>query len=386
MHPGVKYELQELEKLAARITHPSRKTGAAVHQTEIISEIARIKNKLIDEILHFEDERHLERYIQYHQQALIGLMDNTATLLAAKVIKQTNQYQTLYNAFEELLVFIERHFAKYFDQDARAPIGYVALAKKETCTKMKRLQEGLANRGADTRIVNVMLHALKQICNEAPEKIITYRKIRYAREMYKELFRVVTREEETANVNDELRQIMYYLNYNSMKVVTYHAHYMSALMEDTEIRSDKIEKLSLILKNINQAQVKPGIGYNLHATSLKNQLNNYVTEEMEYQERLQQLAHHAPNPNGDMMKGFKLKFEASVSQLAYLIKIMVDTKLIINTNLSQVLHFIVRFAITKRAESISYGSLRSKFYNVETGTKQAVRTMLVSLIHHIDNN
>lgn len=386
MHPGVKYELQELEKLAARITHPSRKTGAAVHQTEIISETARIKNKLIDEILHFEDERHLERYIQYHQQALIGLMDNTATLLATKVIKQTNQYQTLFNAFEELLVFIERHFTKYFDQDARAPMEYVTLAKKEAHANMKRLQEGLANRGADTRIVDVMLHVLKRICNESTEKIITYRKIHYAREMHKELFRVITREEETANVNEELRKVMYYLNYNSGKVLTYHALYISDLLKETDIRSEKIEKLSLILKNINQAQVKPGIGYDLKANSLKNQLNNYVIEEIEYQERLQHLAHHAANPPGQMAKGFKLKFTASVAQLAYMIKIMVDTGLILNTNLSQLLHFIASFAISKRAEGISYGSLRSKFYNVETGTKQAVRTMLVSLIHHIDND
>lgn len=384
MYPGVKYELQELEKFAERIANPSRKAGAAVCQAGIRSEITRIKNTLFDEIFHFEDERHLERYIQYHQQALISLMDNTAAIKTNKIKKQINHGQGLYNAFEELLIFMEHHFTKYFDLDARAPIGYVVLAQKQNRINIKRLQEALASKGADARITEIVLHAPNQIGNASPEKITTYRKIHYAGEVNEALFKVVSQEAE--DINDELRKVMYYLNYNSGKVLTYHALYISDLLKETDIRSEKIEKLSLILKNINQAQVKPGIGYDLKANSLKNQLNNYVIEEIEYQERLQHLAHHAANPPGQMAKGFKLKFTASVAQLAYMIKIMVDTGLILNTNLSQLLHFIASFAISKRAEGISYGSLRSKFYNVETGTKQAVRTMLVSLIHHIDND
>lgn len=387
MHPGVKYEMQELEELAVSIGQFSPKPSANGGDAKIKSEISRIKKTLIYEVFHFEDERHLERYIQYHQQALIRLMDNTADALATKVGKQPNRYQELYNAFEELLIFIERHFTKYFDQDARAPIGYIELAKKEVRSNVKKLQKALAYKNADAHIMDMMLHVLKRIGSDKSERVITYRKILYAKEVQKELFRLIARGDEAVNINEELRQIMYYLNYNSIRVVTYHAHFISALMKETEVRIEKIEKLSLVLKKINQAQVKPGMGYNLHAATLKNQLNNYVTEEIEYQERIQQLTHRSSEPPWDnLAKDFNLKFEASVSQLAYLVKIIIETKLIVNTNLSQLLHFMVRFVVTKRAENISYGSLRSKFYNVETGTKQAVRSMLVSLIHHIDKN
>jgi hypothetical protein len=156
-------------------------------------------------------------------------------------------------------------------------------------------------------------------------------------------------------------------------------------LDQSETRAEKIEKLSFVLKKINQSQVKPGIRYNQNGSALKDQLNIYITEEIDYQERLQQLSNSAPDRSPDsFLPGFKLKFEASVSQLAYLLRIFMETKIILNNNLSQVLHFLVRFVITKRSETISYGSFRSKFYSVETGTKESVRSMLVTMIQYID--
>lgn len=108
--------------------------------------------------------------------------------------------------------------------------------------------------------------------------------------------------------------------------------------------------------------------------SLKNQLTEYISVELEYHERLQQLsAKPSGSSSDDFLSGFKLKFEDSVSQLAYLLKILIETKIIVNNNVSQVISFLVRFVVTRKSENISVGSLRSKFYNVETGIKESVR-------------
>lgn len=239
---------------------------------------------------------------------------------------------------------------------------------------------------ADPVLADLVLCVLRKIAESSAEMGTTYRKVMYAKEVQKELSRIVE-SKATVDVNEELRQLMYYLNYNSIKVVTYHAHYLSSLLDKTETRSEKIETLSFMLKNISQAQVKPGTGYNLHAPSLKNQLSEYITVELEYHERLQQLSNRPSGPAADdFLSGFKLKFEASVSQLAYLLKVLIETRIILNNNLSQVINFIVRFVITKKAENISYGSLRSKFYNVESGTKESVRSMLLSMVHYIEKS
>lgn len=386
MHPNVKYELQELERLLDSDEPAKSISSGTQHKKLVKDEVDRIKQTLIYEVFNFEDERHLERYIQYHQQALIRLMDRSDILLQVEDVKKKEYFQVFYSALEELLSFIERHFTKYFDQDAKAPEGYLALARKDARGNIKKLQKALALKNADARITELMILVLKKIAESNAEQGTTYRKVMYAKEVQKEISRLIDKEGEF-DINEELRQVMYYLNYNSIKVVTYHAHYISALLDGTETRAEKIERLSFILKNVSQAQVKPGIGYNLHAASLKNQLSEYISVELEYHERLQQLTNRSGDPPSDnLLSGFKLKFEASVSQLAYLLKVMLETKIILNNNLSQVLHFLVQFVITKRSENISYGSLRSKFYNVENGTKESVRTMLSTMIHYIDKN
>lgn len=388
MYPNVKYELQELERLISSGESQTDKdiTPDAALKAHIKSEVERIKQTLIYEVFNFEDERHLERYIQYHQQALIRLMDRSDALQQIKEVDKKEFYHMFYNALDELLSFIEKHFTKYFDQDAKAPEGYLSFARKDTRINIKKLQKILTEKNASAKLVNLILHVLRKIIDNKTEKTVTYRKVMYAKEVQKELFRLAERETQ-GDINEELRQIMYYLNYNSIKVLTYHAHYISALLDETETRTEKIEKLSLVLKNVNQAQVKPGIGYNLHTSSLKNQLSEYISVEIEYHERLQQLTNRPPEPPSDnLLSGFKLKFEASVSQLAYILKVLIETKILLNNNLTQVLNFLVRFVITKRSESISYGSIRSKFYNVENGTKESVKTMLASMIQYIDKS
>lgn len=187
------------------------------------------------------------------------------------------------------------------------------------------------------------------------------------------------------DINEELRQIMYYLNVNSVKAITYHAHYISALLDHAATRSEKIEQLSLVMKNVSQAQVKPGIRYNLKAANLKDQLSEFISVEMDYQERLQRL--NAPSQgSGGPISGFKLKFDASVAQLAFLIRIFLETKIIANTNLTHIIHFLTQFIVTKKSEALSFTSFRTKFYNVEDSTRKSVRGMLTTLIHHIDES
>jgi len=294
-------------------------------------------------------------------------------------------FQAFYAGFEELLTFIERHFTKYFDQDAKAPQGYISISKKDTKTNLRKLQKIFASKNADEKIVDLMLHVLRKIIDGNSSSGITYRKVLYCKEVQKELFRLSDKPVSGMELDDELRLSIYYLNYNSTRVLTYHAHYITSLLDKSEFRTEKIEKLSFELKRIIQAQVKPGISYHQNAPSLKSQLTDYINVELEYQERLQRLSNLPSDPpSGNFLDGFKLKFDASVSQLAYLIKILIETKMILNNNLSQLMGFIVRFVTTKKSEAISIGSLRSKFYNVENGTKESVRNILLGMIQYID--
>lgn len=108
-------------------------------------------------------------------------------------------------------------------------------------------------------------------------------------------------------------------------------------------------------------QVKPGMAYSQRAASLKSQYENHISKELVYHERLQQLSNLPFGSSGDsFLSGFKLKFEVSVSQLAYLHRILIGTKIIHNNNLALVLQLLVRFVITKKSP-LSYASFRTMF-------------------------
>jgi len=94
MYPNVKYELLELE----RILSSDREQMGLFTLQPVDVEVERIKKTFIHEVFSFEDERHLERYIQYHQQALIQLMDRAAATLQSNNSAFRQFYENYYNA------------------------------------------------------------------------------------------------------------------------------------------------------------------------------------------------------------------------------------------------------------------------------------------------
>lgn len=394
MYPNVKYELQEFERLIGSGAQASETDkagegygGSTALKDNIKQEVDRIKQTFIHEIFSFEDERHLERYIQYHQQALIRLMDETMGLVNVPKKREKQFYQDSYNGLEELLSFVERHFTKYFDQDAKAPEAYIAITRKDILDDFKKIEVGLFGKSVDSRLVEIMLFALRKIIDDEPVKDISYRKVLYAKELQKELSTLVENKDQTRDSNEALRNLMYYLNYNSVKSFAYHTHYIDVLLSETETRAEMIEKLSYILKTINQAQVKPGISYNINAPTLKSQLNSYIIEEIEHLQRVHQLTNLSGSRSLDaLFSSLKIKLEMSVAQAAYLIKVFIEANLVLNQNITELLRFLSRFLITKRSESISYDSLRSKYYNVEQSTKESVRNILLKMITLIDKH
>ena len=394
MHPNVKYELQELERLITSgeqlqegsIGKRTRKNEISLEDA-VRREIDRIKQTFIHEVFGFGEERHLERYIQYHQRSLIRLMDEAVGMRKSIRKVDSELIQHCYRGLEELLYFIERHFAKYFDQDVKAPEAYLTIIRKDLQENSEKLQELLVKRAADPKITGIMFYALHKIMDGNSGRGITYRKVLYVKELQKELFNLMDSHDKKSDINEELRNIMYYLNYNSIRSFTYHTHYIDLLLGETETRAGMIEKLSYTLKTINQAPVKPGIGYDIQAPSLKSQMSSYIVEEIDHLQRVHQL----DNPTGSrsfatLFSAFKVQFEMSVAQIAYLVKIFIEAKLILNQNTAELLRFLSRFLITRRSENISYDSLRSKYYNVESSTKESVKNILVKLARQIDKN
>lgn len=394
MNAVLKYELEKLEHVITNELLAARDRGVRIMPEQLETsknilrdEADRIKKKFVHEIYAFEDERHLERHIQLHQQELIRLMDQLAKALHDD--RQDQYYHELHRlacvAVEELLTFIERYFTKYFDQDTKAPESYITLAGSDIVKTYGELHDHLTQLQADPQLIDLVLYPMKRYIENIPTGQITYRKTIYVKEIQKEIHRIINFKRDENSINDNLRSELLYLNYNTIKYFRYYTNYVVSQLETVDSSSGRIERLAFFLKMVNQTQVKPGVGYNRTIHSLKEQLAEWIAEEVFYLEKMHKL--NEKNASGTALaEDFKLRTEMSVSQLAYLLRVFMETKIINNKNVSDLIRFFSRFFQTKRLESISYESFRVRYYNTEDGTKRSVRNMLLVMIDYINKN
>ncbi|MEP0367350.1 MAG: hypothetical protein ABJN36_17640 [Cyclobacteriaceae bacterium] len=80
----------------------------------------------------------------------------------------------------------------------------------------------------------------------------------------------------------------------------------------------------------------------------------------------------------------KMKTSLTVSQIAYLAKLLFDAELIAPDNKSEVLTRITNSLVTKNATQISIKSLKAKFYSPDPATKLSVKKLLQNLLDEIE--
>ena len=151
-------------------------------------------------------------------------------------------------------------------------------------------------------------------------------------------------------------------------------------IKDLQSNIDKIDYLYKVLKNYNQKQTRNFVKYNKNLPDLKTQIIGWIEEELEYLTKKIKLEANniAQTPN----KEDKIKFltELSVAQLAYFFSILIETGIIKHKNQMDIFRFISDNFKTKNTDTISIDSIKVKYYNPETNTKQIIREKIIELL------
>ncbi|MBS1508505.1 MAG: hypothetical protein JSS79_17840 [Bacteroidetes bacterium] len=188
-------------------------------------------------------------------------------------------------------------------------------------------------------------------------------------------------------MTDKLKLCLFSLNFNYRGFYIYCIDKIQNEVSSIEFEIDQVEKLSYHLKNINQMQAKPGLSYNRRLAPIKIQLSDWLLEEIQFIDKKCKLSTVSKEKDDDFSKrDFKLEFDMSVSQFAFFTKTLVESGVIQNKNVSELIRFLSKFVKTKRSGSISHESFRIKYYNVEDSTKDAVRNTLHTAIGYINRN
>lgn len=180
-------------------------------------------------------------------------------------------------------------------------------------------------------------------------------------------------------------EVLMYLNFNSRRYFAYLTGSIRRQIELAETRAEKLERLRHELKAVNQVPCEFDIAYSTKYPSLQQMIGDWLNEEIQFLERTGDTTATLLDKEA-VKKDFKLEFDMSVSQFAFFIKSFIETGVIQNKNVSELIRFLARFVKTKRSENISYDSFRMKYYNVEGGTKDVVKNTLHNAIGYINRN
>ena len=367
MESQVRYQFADLEHLLS--------TGATP-DLQLEQEVTSIKHRFAVSIFEMVDELQVRHYVRFHEYALVRLMDRIHSV----ALRNTNA--SGYQKLEQLLEFLASDFKDAYDFDAKAPDSQIKTARRVAKKHLLKLTEYLEQRKIDHALIEASLHSLSRLENEYATVSVTFRRILFASEVQRVIYDLVNGD--PLNIEERLHSMLFYLNCNSIKVFLYETQFVEKQL-NADTNTERIGKLALALKKVNQIQVKPGIGYNVHGTSLKELVSSYLNEEISYLERVS-VPIAVGSQHEKLMQDFKLKVNLSVSQVAYVFRIFIENQLIQTKNQTELLKFLARIVITKKAENVSFDSLRAKYYNIETGTKESVRETLSSLVRYVDKS
>jgi hypothetical protein len=370
----VRYELEMLESL---ITEAIQNKNNEVKTVKVIEdEIERIKSALIKEVFSLKKDKFIEIYIQRHQEEVIWLLDK----VTFDIKKPNESLLKVQQELETLLTFIEKHFSRYFDLSAKIPESYRSITAKDFSDRLPMLIERLESKGLEQSTLKTITESFTYFIGDKETKV-SFHNVIYLKELYSELEELSELELDAKELDRMLCINMIYINFNTPKFLSHCAKVIKESYQSKSTLSEQLERLSHFVKLINQQQEKPGFSYKPVLKSLKTQLSEWVIEEIIYLEKKQQLSFAFKvdkTTESSMRKDFKILTESSVPQIAYFVRILMETGLIKN-----VIRFFSKHFRTARVETISPDSFRSKFYNTEHTAKEAVKDDVQKLLNHM---
>jgi hypothetical protein len=387
----VAYSLGNLYKLIQSISPENIKSVTVQKQKtsdwvlEAAAQKQAIREHLMEDTFGIRKEKALELCIAIYQSSLIELADTLAGYQkqVSKKDKMAAVYQDILFIVESMLTFIERHFTKYFNLDAKIPDSYLYVEQNEIKKKVTFLEAAFKKLNFDKTLLEILFLPLKEFTNERTKSIITFRKLIYLKELVYEI-RALINDPDTVKTSTDLENLLLYLNFNNLFFFNYYIDKIRKQADETTSISERIEKVSWYIKEINQSHFRPGVSLYNDCPHIKDQLINWLSEDISHFERKHQLNLSVTIPAYEKEKTEPVYTSLSVPQLALFIKILIDTGVISNKNQTELLRTISKTIRTSRNEIISAESLRNKYYSSDKATTDFIKNVIIDLRNQVN--
>lgn len=388
------YKLEHLDRLVTANTLSNQGEKFILSEVDItrilreaLDETEKLKTLLVEEVFSFTKEKEIEVYIKNYQVSLTLLLDRLFSQeqhLKDPGENSTRFYQNLFRLIQAVLSFIEERFSKYFDKDGKVPDVYLALTRQEIHKKLPVLLRIIHKDFPGDLVSDQIMERVAAFSDTPKNSSLTYRDIMFYKELVKEL-EDLNQWVKGENLYSGIQQMLIYLNYNDKEFINAMVNYLTKELQGVDDLNDKIDRLLIYSKQINQLQLKPDSGFLRHHPSVKNQLSNWFSEELAYLERkIQglQTTVHTPMPNPKNTNP-KIVCNLPVDQISIFFRAATDMQLISSPSQKALFDRIVPWLSTPHRVDLSAESMRSKSYSPEKRDQEALKDILMQLFRQV---
>lgn len=400
----VKYELDPLERLMAKeltaltvAGQPEREDAAVEFKLTVDLEVERIKTQLSTTSVELGQDADMQQYMRRHQLQLMRLSGRLLAYAAPDEIVYAQDANDpglpryVYLALQDLLLFIERQFPAYYDDNAWIPADYRRMVVRELGKDLQVLKTSLSTRGCDAQLLYVVMNPFEVFMQNSTQTRtrVTSGKLSYLKRLKHELHKFCMKCGNNTDINTQLQDRLLTVNLNSQLFYDYCTGQIKKSLDVTHTRADKLTLLSGRLKQVRQAYQKAGTAYKPEAPSAKQQVAEWLEQEIRFWEFHENLEKSLPAPG--LLKPHDTQtnrhplpsaadralVEMSMSQLAVWFRLKRDNHVFgADRSIQSMLQFVVEHYRTKETPAPSFKSIYNRYYDVEESTKQAILSLL----------
>jgi hypothetical protein len=297
-------------------------------------------------------------------------------------------YKETYNSLESVLLFVQRHFANYIDISCMIPASFIMEAQDKVTESLQLIEQGLGKSGIDKKCKEIIMKPLYNlIATDVATHSVTREHLLYLEALNTELVELFNAYDDD-EISQKLHKCLMYLNFNDVGYFTHVTDLMKNELNTYVTAKYKLMKLYEMEAYNNQLPVKEGIAYNLKGVFLKQQLKEWITDEIKLVKQRAEVE-EAPALPADFAKLFDIKvfLDLSGDQTAYLVdllyKVGIIKKKVVKARLMELASY---FIATEREENLSGESLRKKMYNPGAAIVESVREVLRDLLNKTHSN
>ncbi|KAB1157775.1 hypothetical protein [Flavobacterium luteum] len=348
----------------------------------------KIKKINKEKVFKFKSKERIEQYIHKKQYALENLAHRLIKEInpvnSSDIYQFSNNYDKIdclkitYIYLEKLLRFIEKEYRNYLNVNIQIPYRSILVKEFEITDKLKEVKSRLLGSNINDQLLKLAYEPLLKIATINIQEKLTYYEFNYCTEFILTLYKQITFENSS---EEAIKECLFDLNFNSTQFFDNLTDGILIELSKLENNIQKIDILYRLLKNYNQKQTRNFIKYNENLPSIKEQIISWIEEEIEYLSKKMKLdANQFTNVANNEDK-IKFLTGLSVAQLSYFFALLIETGIIKHKNQADIFRFISENFKTENTAKISTDSIKTKYYNVETTTKIAIREKIIELLN-----